>query len=265
MDATSVPLAVGSVASCHRHPVKSMQGIVVDHLEVDRTGVDGDRSAGVVDVETGHLLSAKLVPDLLWATGRDDAIELPDGTAVGREDPDVDQRLSAWLDRKVRLVHAGAQPDLAYEMTFDPTDDTAEAFEIPVPPGTLLDLTPVHLVARATLEACASARPDVDWDVRRFRPNLVLDLDAPAWAEQSWIGRRVEVGSAVLEITGPMVRCAMPLRAQPADGDGHALERQVDVYRALSELNVELPNHLGLCLDVVEPGRIETGDEVGVV
>lgn len=265
MDATSVPLAVGSVASCHRHPVKSMQGIDVDHLEVDRPGVDGDRSAGVVDVASGHLLSAKRVPELLWAVGRDDAIELPDGTVVGREDPDVDQRLSAWLDRKVRLVHAGAQPDLAYEMTFDPPDDAAEAFEIPVPPGTLLDLSPVHLLTRATLAACSSARPDVDWDVRRFRPNLVLDLDAPAWAEQSWIGRRVELGSAVLEITGPMVRCAMPLRAQPADADGHALERQVDVYRALSELNVELPNHLGLCLDVVEPGRIETGDEVRVV
>jgi len=265
MDAPVVPIALGSVASCHRHPVKSMQGLVVDHLEVDRTGVDGDRSAGVVDVATGHLLTAKRVPELLWATGTDDAVVLPDGTTLGHDAPDVDQRLSAWLDRKVRLVHAGAQPALAYQMTFDPPDDDAEAFEIPVPAGTLLDLSPVHLLVRATLDACAAVRPDVDWDVRRFRPNLVVDLDAPAWAEQAWVGRRLEVGSAVLEVTGPMVRCAMPLRAQPADARGHALERQVEVYRALSALNEAHPNHLGLCLDVVEPGRIETGDEVRIV
>ena len=131
MDAPVVPIALGSVASCHRHPVKSMQGLVVDHLEVDRTGVDGDRSAGVVDVATGHLLTAKRVPELLWATGTDDAVVLPDGTTLGHDAPDVDQRLSAWLDRKVRLVHAGAQAGLAYEMTFDPPDDAviAERYE----------------------------------------------------------------------------------------------------------------------------------------
>lgn len=265
MDGDAMPRAVGTVVSCHRHPVKSMQGQVVDRLEIDPTGVDGDRRAGIVDVATGHLLSAKRVPELLWATGRDDIVVLPDGGEISWDDPALDQRLSAWLDRKVRFVHAGAQPDLAYEMTFDPPDDDADAFEIPVPVGTLLDLTPVHLIAQATLDACAAARPDVDWDVRRFRPNLVADLDLPAWADQDLVGCRVEVGSAVLAITGPMVRCAMPLRAQPADAEGHALERQVEVFRALSALNEAHPNHLGLCLDVVQPGRIETGDEVRIL
>jgi uncharacterized protein YcbX len=61
-------------------------------------------------------------------------------------------------------------------MTFDPPNEDAEVFDIPAPAGTLLDLTPVHFLSSATLGACEAARPDLDWDVRRFRPNLVLDL-----------------------------------------------------------------------------------------
>ena len=43
----------------------------------------------------------------------------------------------------------------------------------------------------------------------------------------------------------------MPLRAQPG------LERQAGLYQALEDLHA---NHLGVYVDVVEPGRIVLGD-----
>jgi uncharacterized protein YcbX len=253
-------VAVGSVEACWRYPVKSLQGRTVDALEVDPTGVDGDRAWGIVDVATGKLMTAKRTAALLHGAADDDAITLPDGSRVRFDDPSIDQALTAWLDRKVRLVSSVDAGPIAYEMTFDPPDDDAEAFAIPVPEGTLLDITAVHLVSRTTLASCAAARPDLDWDVRRFRPNLVAELAGEAWEEQSWIGRDLAIGSAVLRISGPMVRCAMPLRAQPG-----GLERQPELFRALSELNVTFPNHLGMCLDVVEPGRVEVGESITLI
>lgn len=253
-------MEVGSVDACWRYPVKSLQGLAVDALEVDPTGVDGDRAWGIVDVATGRLMTAKRTAVLLAGSADDDGITLPDGAYVRFDDPGVDLALTAWLDRKVRLVSSVDAGPVAYEMTFDPPDDDAEAFEIPVPEGTLLDITPVHLVSRATLAACQAARPDLDWDVRRFRPNLVAQLAGEPWDEQSWIGRELAIGSAVLRISGPMVRCAMPLRAQPG-----GIERQPELFRALSELNEAFPNHLGMCLDVVEPGRVEVGEAITLV
>ncbi len=249
-------VVIGTVTECRRHPVKSLQGLVVDAVEIDPTGIDLDRAWGIVDVATGRLMTAKRTSALLEAAADDESITLPDGTRVRLDDPTVDQALSAWLERKVRLVTSVDAGPVAYEMTFDPPNEDADVFDIPVPDGTLLDITPVHLLSATTLAACASARPDLDWDVRRFRPNLVADLATDPWEEQTWVGRDLAIGSAVLRVTGPMVRCAMPLRAQPGLG------REPGLFRALSELNAAFPNHLGLCLDVVEPGRVEVGDEV---
>jgi uncharacterized protein YcbX len=255
---TELDVAAGTVASCRRYPVKSLQGLEVPALEVDPHGVDGDRTHGLVDVATGRLLSAKRTAVLLEASADDEGIDLPDGERVSFDDPAASRRLSAWLGRDVRLVTAAEAGEVAYEMTFDPPNEDAEVFDIPVPAGTLLDLTPVHAVTTATLAACASARPELDWDVRRFRPNLVLDVDIAPFEEQDWVGREVAVGGVVLRATMPMLRCAMPLRAQPG------LDRQPELFRAMSELNVAHPNHLGICLDVVEPGRVVVGDPVVV-
>ena len=250
---------VGTVEACWRHPVKSLQGFPVDAIEVDPRGVDLDRAWGVVDIATGRLLTAKRTAALLEATATDHAVTLPTGESFAVDDPEVHGALSRWLGRDVRLLSPAEAGEIAYEMTFDPPNEDAEVFDIPAPPGTLLDLTPVHFLARASLAACEAARPELDWDVRRFRPNLVLDLAADAWEEQGWVGRDLAVGTAVLRITMPMVRCAMPLRAQPG-----GLAKQPELFRALSELNAAHPNHLGMCCDVVEPGRIAVGDEVAL-
>ena len=60
---------------------------------------------------------------------------------------------------------------------------TPEYVDIPAPAGSFLDFAPVHLVTTATLEGCQAQRPDLDWDVRRFRPNLVIDVDGPPFVE----------------------------------------------------------------------------------
>lgn len=251
------PRSVGTVAACWRYPVKSLQGGRAERLIIGPSGVDGDRTHAVIDPETGYLLSAKRVSALLQGAADDERITLPDGQVLRFDDPAIDDVLSDWLGRRVHLAEEEEAGERSYEMTFDPPNEDADVFDIPAPPGTLLDLTPVHFLARASLAACEAARPDLDWDVRRFRPNLVLDLAAEPWEEQTWVGRDLAVGTAVLRVTMPMVRCAMPLRAQPG-----GLAKQPALFKALSELNEAHPNHLGMCCDVIEPGRIAVGDAV---
>jgi uncharacterized protein YcbX len=245
--------AVGSVASLWRYPVKSLQGIEVDRVTVGDAGIDGDRRRALVEEAGGTLMSAKRWSRLLDAAADDDGITLPDGSRAAYADDDVDPLLSDWLERPVHLDEASAATEVAYEMTFDPPDDSAEFVPIPAPPGTFLDLAAGHLLTSATLESCAAARPDLDWDVRRFRPNLVVDGPKEPFAEDEWCGGRLRIGSAVLAARQPTVRCAMPLRAQPG------LDRQAALYEALDEIH---GNHLGIYLDSVEPGEIAIGDPV---
>jgi len=248
--------AIGTVGQCWRYPVKSLQGLNAPSLVVTDEGIEGDRQWGLIDGASGRLLSAKLTSGLLMASATDDAIELPDGTRVELTDPDAASALSQWLGQEVALVRPTPGERRSFAMTLDPPNDSAEAFDIEAPTGSFLDVAPVHLVTTATLAALAERRPDLDWDARRFRPNLVVANEGEPFAEQGWVGGRLGVGEVVLEVRQATVRCAMPLRAQPR------LERQPQIYSALNELNPAMPYHLGIYADVSSAGAVAVGDEV---
>jgi uncharacterized protein len=249
----------GRVLECWRYPVKSMQGARVDGVTIGARGVEGDRGYALLDATSGRILSAKSVKDLLYARIEDDTVVLPDGTTVALDDPGASKIFSEWLGRDVRLATPVEGEQRSYQMTFDPPNDDAEYVDIPAPPGSFVDLAPVHLITTATLAGCRAERPDLDWDVRRFRPNLLIDVDGPPFMEDDWTGQRLRIGDrAVLEITAPLVRCAMPLRAQPG------LERQAELFRAMSELNTRFPNHLGVAGSVHTEGRVTAGDPVSL-
>lgn len=247
------------VAELWHYPVKSMQGIRVHKLAGSVAGFTLDREWALIDSATGHVLSAKTVPLLLAAkvttdpAGNGLTITLPDGTDHRPTDADIDDVLSAWLGRAVVLRHRRAHSGGGYDMTFDPPDDSAEQYEIPVEAGTFFDLATVHLITTATLEHAKVSAPQLDWDVRRFRPNLVIETNEEPFVEDRWAGRSITIGSVSIAIEQPTVRCAMPLRAQPG------LARSLETYHALQAVHA---NHLGVYGSIVEPGTITTGEEV---
>lgn len=256
-------MSLGTVQSCRRYPVKSLQGLAVDSLTIGSSVIEGDRRYALIDTASGMVLSAKRAAQLLMARADDETITMPDGTGVSLMDPAASGVLSAWLGREVVLTSTGelaAGRELSFDMTFDPPDDSAEYYEIPIPSGTFLDIAPVHLVTTATLAGCEALRPDLDWDVRRFRPNLVLDVPGEVFVEDAWVGSQLRIGAdLVLDIAGPTVRCAMPLRAQPG------LDRQPELFRAMGDLHAAFPNHLGAYADVAGPGEVRVGDVVELI
>ncbi len=271
------PEHAGTIAELWRFPVKSMQGEPVTELELSATGFVGDRGHALVDQVTGKTLSAKTVPELLFAAARIEQgsviITLPDGHEHDAVDPDTSAVLAAWIDRDVLLLPADAARATSYEMTFDPEDDDAELYDIPVEAGTYFDLTPVHLLTTGSLATMASAHPGGVWDVRRFRPNVLVatipppggaavpqapvapGTSHPGFPEDAWVGATVGLGEAAISVVMPAVRCAMPPRAQPG------FARDLEIFRTM---NAHHGNHLGVYAAPVGPGQVRVGDLVTV-
>jgi uncharacterized protein YcbX len=259
MSQTNGPDVIGTVAELWHFPVKSMQGSQVPSLDLTEKGAEGDRGWAVVDPTEGKVLSAKRWARLLEATGGiDDAgtvtVTLPDGTTHEAGDPGTDTALSAWLDHEVRLLQPPPGDGLPYDLPTDAWDETSALWQFPGPPGgPFVDLAAAHLLTTASLRAAEALRPESAWDVRRFRPNALLDVGGDGFVEDAWVGRAVGLGDAVAEPFMPTVRCALPTRAQPG------LASDPDIARTLRDRH-EL--NLGVYCSVSVPGRVRVGDHV---
>jgi uncharacterized protein YcbX len=110
---------IGSIGECWRYPVKSLQGVCADAVDLDAGGVRGDRAFGLVEAATSRLMSAKRFSALLMGSADDEAITLPDGRVVALGADDADAVLSEWLGRAVHLAAAAGTAGLTYEMTFE--------------------------------------------------------------------------------------------------------------------------------------------------
>ena len=249
------------MAELWRHPVKSFQGERLDEAEIAADGLVNDRAWGVRDETTGKILTGRREPVLLLASaalGADGlpTLTLPDGTVTNGLGADTDATLTAWLGRPVSLVAATEVPPQNGEFFSDHLDETSEMVEWTMPPNRFVDALPLLILTTASLRAGKSHHPDGQWDVRRFRPNVLVEADGDDWLEDGWIGKEVRVGAAVAQGVFPCSRCTMVTRPQPG-----GLERDLDVFRTL---NREHGANFGLWSSVVTPGTVRTGDEVSV-
>lgn len=252
--------SIGTVGELWRFPVKSMQGQRVDRLAFDERGAADDRTWAVVDPAAGKVLSAKRWGDLLLASAAFDGstvtVTLPDARTLEAGDPATDGALSEWLGLEVRLQHPPPGDGLPYELPTEAWDDQSPTWEFPGPPsGPFVDLAAAHVLTTASLRAAAALHPEGEWEVRRFRPNALLDVEGDGWVEDAWLGSPVALGAVVLDPFMPTVRCALPTRAQPG------LRKDPDIARTLQR---EHDLNLGLYCGVATPGTVAVGDPVTI-
>lgn len=258
---------VGTVREIWRHPVKSMGGERLEEATFASGGLEHDRRWGVVEVESGKVLSAKRYGTLLEARATlpmgatAPVVELPSGDTFEAGDPGLDEALSEWLDRRValRAAPSGEQSQYDFKLSEFGVDLGVpdEESQIDTPAGTFYDLADAHVLTTASLRAGEAAHPDGVWDVRRFRPQLLVDTgDAEGFVEDDWVGGRVRAGEVELSPFMPTVRCVMPTRTQPGLG------RDREIARVLQREN---GSNLGVYAAVANPGRVSVGDPVHVV
>jgi uncharacterized protein YcbX len=225
-----------------RYPVKSLLGERLDAAAVTADGIEGDRRYAIYDAETGLGLTARRVPDLLFARARlreGEALEitLPDGS-VARDDA----ALSDWLGRRVTLRSTADGVQHRFENVDDFEDEPSSAWHtFEGAPGAFHDseLARVSLVSSATIDG---------WDPRRFRSNVLLEGEG----EDALVGSAVAIGDAVLDVGMRIQRCVMTTRAQAG-----GIERDLTVLRTIAR---EREACLAVGALVARPGTIRAGD-----
>jgi uncharacterized protein YcbX len=270
----------GSVVGLWRYPVKSMMGEELNAAEVTERGLIGDRRFALVDPSTGKVAGAKnprkwgnffdfraayVEPPRKQSALPAVRLTLPDGSVVTSDEPGLAQILSNALGREVAFAEAKAEerstgataeeywPDLE-GLDFR---DTVTDFELPA--GTFFDLAVVHLLTTATIDRLRELYPQGRFEVRRFRPNIVVATqpEEQGFVENDWIDRTVAIGDQVrLRISGPCPRCVMTTLAQ---GD---LPKDSGILRTAAQGNQA---NVGVYADVIEGGAIQRGDPVMLV
>ncbi len=248
------------VSEIWRHPVKSLQGESLATATLEADGLHGDRCWGIRDDATGRILTGRREPELLLASASLDAdgqpvITLPSGAVHRGTGADVDAALSDWLRRPVTLVGSVGAPAAPAEFFADATDDSSEALEWTMPAGRFVDALPILLLTTASMRAGAALHPAGDWGVRRFRPNVLVEVDGDGWIEDSWCGHSVQLGGVALQPVAGCSRCTMVTRPQPG------IDRDLDMYRTLARHH---GGTMGVWSTVQTPGNLRVGANVTV-
>jgi uncharacterized protein len=267
---------LGVVVSLWRYPVKSMMGEELNATEVTERGLLGDRAYALVDSSDEKVATAKnprkwpnlfdfratfIEPPHISADLPPVRITLPDGTIATSQQSDLHQILSSALERKVTLNRAGhgyVGPANAEEYwpDIEGLDYRDTVTDFALPEGTFFDCATVHLLTTATLDRLRELYPTGRFEVRRFRPNIVMEstVGEKAFIENSWIGHTLAIGDEVrLSITSPCPRCVMTTLPQ---GD---LPRDPGILRTAAQYNQA---NVGVYAAVVHGGTIHRGDPV---
>ena len=219
---------IGTVQSIWQYAVKSMNGMKLEQTNITAGGVLGDRAYALLDQSNHKVASAKfpkkwgklLELSAAFVKQPRQSDQLPpvritssEGLDILSTDKNVDKLLSDYVGRKVKLT--SSRPNTVSLERLDPFESDETILDI----GDLMlknkfsDYADIHLLTTATLQQLSSLTPDVQFDERRFRPNIVIETlpGITGFAENDWVGNTVVIGDYVqFKITDPTPRCSIP-------------------------------------------------------
>jgi uncharacterized protein len=227
---------VGHVAALWRYPVKSMAAEALADAEVGWQGFAGDR-------RWAFIRAGKAASGFPWLTLRDQ--------------PQLWRYLPSF-------VHPD-RPDTSRTMVLTPSGATldvlAPALAAELGDGVrvirsdrgFFDTLPLSILTSQTV-AALSTLVGAALDVRRFRPNLVIDgASAAPFREDAWVGRVLRLGGLRVRVDKRDQRCVT------VNVDPVTTRRSPAILRAIGRARQAC---LGVYASTVEPGRVAVGDPV---
>jgi len=242
-------MELGRISKIFRYPVKSMAGELLEVARLGWHGIDGDRRFAfrrLNDKSGFPWLSASKLPQLLlykpFGLDSNNAellpthVRTPDGKEYEFRSDELRQEVSSQCGSDVELMNLRSG-------IFD------EACLSVISLGT------VHGIARESgrgVDLC---------DLRRFRPNVVIETDnAEPFEEDKWVGRTLifgeRGGGAAISVTMRDERCVM------VNFDPDTAERDSEVMKTVVRLN---ENYAGVYGTVVRAGELRVGQVVTLV
>lgn len=283
-------LKIGSIQEIWRYPVKGMAGEQVSHCAIDQNGLAGDRHYAVRDTARNEIQSCKFRPQLLrciaqYADQQAEAgeaklqITFPDGSRLAGDSAELACKLSALLGHasslealsSVRGMDAfrryqadpqsllkelnatfAREPGEAGPDFSKPSEDFLNFVTLP---GSYFLVSPLHILSSASMAHCKNLLPAADWDIRRFRPNLVIDTLAQysGLVEQQWLDKKLHIGPIVIDCNSTAIRCGAVTREQ----QGLPFDKSI-----LRSIVKETEQNLGIYGEISGQGCLSVGDDI---
>jgi uncharacterized protein len=235
-------------------PLKGGRHVARDRVDLSPEGPVGDRVFCLVDPDRGRVLRTVENPTLVSAVARWDSgvlsVDLPSGTVEGTPTPTGEVVKADYWGRTA-----------AVEVVDGPW---AEAFSEHLGRDVLLARTvhPGEVVYGGAVTVLTTAsmgllceRVGREVASERFRSTFVLDVDGEPHEEDSWVGRELRLGEAVVAVRGPVPRCAV-VDLDPENGVG----RESVLSTLARYRRVRKDVYFGVDAVVVTPGVVNAGD-----
>ena len=233
----SNPNRVGRVVGLWRYPVKSMAAEPLTDVDVSWQGLVGDRR---------------------WAFVRDGAVQSGFPWLTLRQRRDMAHYRPSFLEpsdpdrsRVVVRTPSGAELDVMDEaLAAELSPDGARVIK---QDRGVFDTFPLSLVSTQTLDRLGQL-VDTRLDVRRFRPNILVEADGDAeFPEDAWVGRTLRLGGLTMRVDKRDGRCVV------ITIDPETTEQDPAVLRTVAR---DREGCVGVYGSVVTPGRVALEDPV---
>jgi uncharacterized protein YcbX len=242
-------MELGRISALFRYPVKSMAGELLDVTRLTWHGIEGDRRLAfrrLADTTGLPWLTASKLPQLLLYKpfGLDNSsaeplpthVCTPDGKEYELRSDELREDVSSRYGSDVELMNLKSG-------MFDEASIS------------VISLGTVHSVERE------SGRGEGRCDLRRFRPNVVIETESgEPFEEDKWVGRTLMFGDgngavpmAAIGITMRDERCVM------VNLDPDTAERDSEVMKTVVRLN---ENCAGVYGTVLSAGELRVGQVV---
>ena len=235
-------MKLGRISAIFRYPVKSMAGEMLEVAGLGWHGIDGDRRLAfrrLIDQSEFPWLTAGKLPQLLLykPIGLDSNtaeplpthVRTPDGKEYELRGDELRQEISNRYGSDVELMNLKHG---------------------------IFDEGCISVISLGTVNGI-ERESGRDVDLRRFRPNVVIETDsAEPFEEDKWVGRTLVFGegnSGAVRITMKDERCVM------VNFDPDTAERDSEVMKTVVRLN---ENYAGVYGTVVSAGELRVGQVV---
>ncbi|WP_182543735.1 MOSC domain-containing protein [Halosaccharopolyspora lacisalsi] len=237
-------------------PVKALATVPRQRVRLEEQGVAEDRRLFLAHADDSvatlrhHPELTRVVPDLDLPE-RKLRVTLPDGTTATSSLDSTGRRLESRIfgkDRSGHVLDGPVADALSHHVGRSLRVVLAEGG------GIGWDEGPVSLLGTASV---ADVLPPEVPGVGRFR--MLVELgDTEPYEEDTWVGRRVRLGGALVRVTHSLKRCVV-MNHSPVSG-----ARDRNVLRGLVARRGRDLMCLGVIAEVVRPGDVALGDPVEV-
>jgi uncharacterized protein len=248
-----------------RFSIAPVKGLALEHpaeIELTEVGVREDRRFYLID-DTGRLVDRLIAGRLVQVAAHIDPdatilrMTFPDGRVLEDDVRPTEPVITSMYGRTV----LGHLVDGPWAEALQPFTGRRVHLVRTARPGGTREKHPATLVTDGSLELLGHHLGSGPVDGRRFRMLIELE-DGAAHEEDTWIGRRIELGEALLFVSKQVPRCA--ITTQDPDSGVRDLDtlRTIISYRGMRDgENVDF----GVWGEVERPGRIRLGDAVRVL